>query len=154
MEWKDIVGYEGYYQVSENGDIKSLRTPDKLRKVYTPEYGHKTIALNKAGWELTHTIHRLVYEAFVGEIPKDYVVHHKDENPQNNHFSNLEIMQHEKHVSLHVAGEKQWLSKFSAEEISNIRDRSSRESVEDIADSLNVSYSTINRIVRYKTYKK
>lgn len=48
-------------------------------------------------------IHRLVWEAFVGEIPKGYIVHHKDGNRQNNSLSNLKLVTTKEHHDIHLA---------------------------------------------------
>lgn len=48
-------------------------------------------------------IHRLVWEAFVGEIPKGYIVHHKDGNRQNNSLSNLQLVTTKEHHDIHLA---------------------------------------------------
>ena len=48
-------------------------------------------------------IHRLVWEAFVGEIPKGYIVHHKDGNRQNNSLSNLQLVTAKEHHDIHLA---------------------------------------------------
>jgi len=47
------------------------------------------------------TIHKAVYQTYIGPIPKGYIVHHKDLNPANNHFSNLVAMTRTDHVILH-----------------------------------------------------
>ena len=56
-------------------------------------------------------VHRIVYEAFVGEIPDGYDIHHKDGNPINNMLSNLESVQHSGHISKHMIGQKHTLGK-------------------------------------------
>lgn len=99
-EWKDVKGFEGRFQISNYGNIKSfLASKD----------GVKRSVKNSKGWYLTvrlddeqgiwHTkrIHRLVAEHFIGEIPKGYHVHHKDGNRQNNRVDNLEIIHPKKH---------------------------------------------------------
>lgn len=49
-------------------------------------------------------LHRLVWQTFVGLIPKGYVIHHKDGNTRNNELSNLKIMKHEEHSKFHNTG--------------------------------------------------
>lgn len=95
--WKDIVGYEGLYQVSNLGRIKSLARIDTLghkRKehimaIRTNKRGYQAVNLFK-GKEYTHKIHRLVALAFIPN-PHNYpMINHKDENPSNNCVNNLE----------------------------------------------------------------
>ena len=99
-EWKWIKGYEGLYQISNLGRLKSFRKKKD---------GYITSNVNKDGWYLTvnlydelrrmktKRIHVLVAEAFIGEITKGYHVHHKDGNKQNNRVDNLEIISPKKH---------------------------------------------------------
>ena len=90
-EWKDIVGYEGLYQVSNLGRVKSLRK-NKIRKPTANSRGYKQVDLWKSG-KVTHTsIHRLVAFHFL-EVPVNYKemeVNHKDEDKTNNRADNLE----------------------------------------------------------------
>ncbi len=51
-------------------------------------------------------LHRLIFERFYGEIPKDCVVHHKDNNSLNNCLMNLQLLTHSNHTSLHHTGLK------------------------------------------------
>lgn len=90
--WKDIVGYEGFYKISNFGNVKSFH----YGKEYLLKLGiekdklyHK-VSLNKYGKIKTIRVHRLVAKAF---IPNPYNlpdVNHKDENKQNNMVQNLE----------------------------------------------------------------
>lgn len=89
--WKAIKGYEGLYEVSNTGKVRSL----KFGKVKELSPGNSSryliVDLCKEGKRQHFKVHRLVVEAFIGEIPKGLVVNHKDENPQNNNVDNLEI---------------------------------------------------------------
>lgn len=96
--WKDIAGYEGKYQVSSLGRIKSLPITDGrcLRsdaKVLSPvqdKTGYYRVHLRRDGRDKRLSVHRLVAMAFV-ENPNMYkYVNHKDENKTNNNASNLE----------------------------------------------------------------
>ena len=97
-EWRDIVGYEGIYQVSNWGRVKSL--PRKIKNQYGKEErmmtqrldkdGYKRVGLNKDGKQIYYGVHRLVAQAFI-ENPYNYQqVNHKDENKANNKVDNLE----------------------------------------------------------------
>ena len=99
--WKDIEGYEGLYQVSNYGNIKSLskvvknaygvhRTEDKIFKPQTKKNGYLQIQLSKNGKQKHYKVHRLVALTYIAN-PNNYpCVNHKDENKLNNHVSNLE----------------------------------------------------------------
>lgn len=85
--WKDIEGYEKLYQVSNLGNVKSLRT-NTILKTGNGEY--KKVILCNNGNRKTIAVHRLVAEAFIPN-PNNYPqVNHKDENKHNNCIYNLE----------------------------------------------------------------
>lgn len=92
--WKDVIGYEGFYQVSNKGNVKSLswRNTGTVRNL-TPKVtnrGYSHVHLYSDGIPKSHTIHRLVALHFI-KNPLNYpVINHKDENPSNNHAENLE----------------------------------------------------------------
>ena len=104
-EWRDIEGYEGLYQVSNEGRVKSLeRYVDNrwgtkqfvkgkvLANVKTQGYWY--VGLNKNGKYKRYRIHRLVAEAFIPNPNNLLEVNHKDENPDNNTVENLEWCEH------------------------------------------------------------
>lgn len=91
--WKDIKGYEGLYQVSNKGNVKSLNYhKEGYEKTLKPKKHNKGyLQIQLMGKEnRTFTIHRLVAEAFLPN-PNNYpCINHKDENKQNNSLDNLE----------------------------------------------------------------
>lgn len=92
--WRDIGGYEGSYQVSSYGNIKSLNFHNTGRPALlsqeTTKLGYKRVTLSKDGKVRRFSIHRLVATAFISN-PNNYpCINHKDENPSNNHMDNLE----------------------------------------------------------------
>lgn len=91
--WKDIPGYEGLYQISNLGRIKSLynykRNGTNILKPRIKR-GYFQLGLRKEGIRKWYGIHRLVAKAFIPN-PKNYpCINHKDENPLNNNVENLE----------------------------------------------------------------
>lgn len=92
--WKDIPEYEGLYQVSDLGRVRSLNYNQtgeiKLLKQSTNKKGYKQISLYKNGKEKKYRVHRLVAIAFLPN-PNNYKeVNHKDECKSNNNMNNLE----------------------------------------------------------------
>lgn len=86
--WKDIEGYEGLYQVSNMGNIKSLRTNKNCYLSNSKIY--KRVLLSKNGKAKGYSVHRLVAQAFIPN-PNNYpCVNHLDYNGSNNKASNLE----------------------------------------------------------------
>ena len=90
--WKPIKGYEGLYQVSNFGRVKSLKFGKEriLKQSKDKKTGHLHVVLCKNGIVKTYYVHRLVAEAFIDNTDNLHCVNHKDENPQNNVVSNLE----------------------------------------------------------------
>lgn len=89
--WKDIEGYEGLYQVSNWGRVKSLKFgKEKILKPQTDINNYLRLYLFKDGKGKSFSVHRLVASAFVPN-PQNYpIINHIDENKQNNNFLNLE----------------------------------------------------------------
>lgn len=88
--WKPVVNYEGEYEVSNLGRVRSLKS-GKLLKPCGIGKNYLRVCLCKDGERKNYLIHRLVVEAFISPIPQGMVVNHKDENPSNNCVENLEI---------------------------------------------------------------
>lgn len=92
--WKDIAGYEGKYQVSNLGRVKSLNYKrsgkEEIMEPYKVGGGYLQVHLCKNGERDKQYVHRLVAEAFLPNPENLPFVNHKDENPENNIVSNLE----------------------------------------------------------------
>lgn len=87
--YKDIQGYEGKYQISNLGNVYSLITNKILKPGLTLD-GYYQVNLYKNGVKKHLYIHRLVAQSFL-DNPNNYpIINHKDENPMNNIYSNLE----------------------------------------------------------------
>ena len=99
--WKDIEGYEGLYQVSNMGRVKSVErtvrngrgyriVPEKIKEPYDNGHGYLLVALYKDGNREQPLVHRLVATAFLENPDNLPEVNHKDENKYNNCMDNLE----------------------------------------------------------------
>lgn len=92
--WKDISGYEGLYQVSNFGNVKSLnwRRTGKPKNLYLKAHnrGYLQVELAKNGVKKSFMVHRLVAEAFIKNPNGFPVINHKDEDKTNNCVNNLE----------------------------------------------------------------
>lgn len=92
--WKDIKGYEGFYKISNLGNIKSLPRNGtiKYEKILKPNNvaGYYQVSLQKNGIVEHKKIHRLVAEAFIQNPKEKKEVNHIDGNKHNNSVDNLE----------------------------------------------------------------
>lgn len=99
--WKDIDGYEGIYQVSNLGNVKScervvtsglrqVKVAKRMMSACKNNKGYPVVLLSKAGKYRTHSVHRLVAESHIPN-PNNYTqVNHKDGIKHNNNSENLE----------------------------------------------------------------
>lgn len=90
MLWKDVIGFEGLYYISEYGDIRSSYKSKKILKPKKDKDGYSGVALFKSGKHHHLRVHRLVAQAFLENPDNLPVVNHKDLDVRNNHYSNLE----------------------------------------------------------------
>ena len=110
--WKDVLDYEGLYQVSDLGRVKSLAKswvagnsavmtkPDTIFKFNKNSSGYFNVTLRKNGKMSTNSVHRLVYEAFNGKT--DLQIDHIVEGSQSdNRLCNLQAVTLRQNVSKH-----------------------------------------------------
>lgn len=106
-KWLPVLGYEGLYEVSDMGRVRSLDRvifpkPSTLRPGHTIRFlkgrvlkfgfqksGHRTVVLSRESIEITHWVHKLVMRAFVGPRPKGRQVCHRDGDGANNRLTNM-----------------------------------------------------------------
>lgn len=111
--WKDIPGYEGYYQVSNLGRVKSLNRTvfirenvkgvkrERIMKTPVNSQGYPLVRLTKNGIPKPFKVHRLVAIVFLNHTPcgMNKVVDHIDGNTKNNHLDNLRIVTQRENAS-------------------------------------------------------
>jgi len=93
--WKDIVGYEGLYQISNFGNVKRIYfDKEKMLNLTLNNRSYLRICLSKNGIKKTKQVHQLVAMAFKNHIPcgMKFVINHIDYNKLNNREDNLEIV--------------------------------------------------------------
>lgn len=104
-EWKPVVGYEQYAEVSNHGRIRTIAreyvksngakcyVKSRISKTYFMDSGYEVVTIylyDKGGLKQKKLVHRLVAEAFVANPNNLPQVNHLDENKGNNHYLNLE----------------------------------------------------------------
>lgn len=96
--WKDIEGYEGLYQVSNEGRVRSIarvdrfgrRVSERIMKPNVQKSGYHMVQLCRNGVHEAKLIHRLVALSFIPKPDDKNEINHIDENPANNRADNLE----------------------------------------------------------------
>jgi hypothetical protein len=159
-EWKDIEGYEGLYQVSNHGRVKSFKYgKEKILKGSITTKGYLQVYLHKDNKIKRFNGHRLIAIHFIPNPDNKPQVNHIDGNKLNNNISNLEWNTQSENLNhafdtglkISVKGEHHVLSKLTEEEVLEIR-RSDLKRVE-LAKIYNVHISLIHRIKRNECWK-
>jgi len=173
-EWREVIGYEGYNEVSNIGRVRTMDRFIKNRlgavrfyksRIITPfteKHGHQTVSLNRHNIKITCLVHILVLEAFIGKRPKGLVTRHLDGNPSNNKPCNLkwgtpsENQQDRKTHGTYHYGEACVQAKLTNKQAEQIRKRyvrgSSDNGLKSLADDYNVSIQIISYIINKITY--
>lgn len=162
--WKDVVGYEGYYQVSNLGNVRSVtrsvsvtrwgagRTqvfPGKPIAQQTGTRGYKFVILVKDRDRKGLEVHVLVAKAFLGPRPANHDVHHKDSNPANNRLDNLVYLHKSYHQHITHRGENAPKARLTEPEVKEILKLLAQgKTQKEIAERYHVSRSTIGEINR------
>ena len=161
--WKDIPGYEGYYQASNLGKIRSLdhttivnckdgsvRIRPIKGKVIKPakrnNYGHIGVSLVVEGKQKTMDVHTLIMITFVGPRPEGMVIRHLNDNPLDNRLDNLTYGTPQQNiVDAYNNGSK--IRKFNNSDVLEIREllNSGMRNI-DVAWLYGVDVSTISDI--------
>jgi hypothetical protein len=92
-QWRPVVGYEGLYEVSDLGRVRSTRRRGAVggiaKQFVSNRNGYWVVNLHRPGGHAHRTVHGMVMESFVGPRPAGMDIRHLDGNPQNARLSNL-----------------------------------------------------------------
>ena len=116
--WKDVLEYEGLYEVSNLGRVRKVI----IRKPYFSNKGYLCVTLCKNAKHKPDNIHKLVYEAFHGKVPKGLIIHHKDANRANPNLDNLEVVTYSENIRAAIdCGNREYTDKQRAASIRNVK---------------------------------
>jgi len=101
--WLPVVGYEGLYEVSSNGLVRSIYRYKRVLKPMISNSGYERVDLFKNKTRKQFSVHRLVAQAFCDNPNNFDVVNHKDECKTNNNYENLEWVSHADNCSYGTA---------------------------------------------------
>lgn len=149
-EWKDIPNYEGIYQASNLGRVKSLEKIDALghrlkEKILKPQINHRgyyRVNLYKNSIQNNYYIHRLVFEAFNGPIPEGLQVNHINEIKTDNRLSNLNLMTAKENINWGTRNER------AGKVLKNRKDQSKSVLQYDLQDNFVKEYASTRQVER------
>lgn len=151
-EWKDIKGFEGYYQISNLGRVKSVERysaqkhliKEKLLNIHHNNSGYCDISLYIDGVRYHRKVHRLVAEAFIPNPNNLPEVDHIDTNKDNNCVDNLRWVTHsENHLNPLTVQKKREI---------NLGKKLSQATIEKISKRISV-YKDGFKLATFQSYK-
>lgn len=172
--WADINGFEGFYQVSTHGRVRSVIHKDKYGRTFggnilkqtLTDAGYYRVHLSRFELRSMQFVHRLVAETFIPNPSGLPEVNHKDEKPKNNNVDNLEWCDHKYNINygnrnrlsgIKHRGEKCYFSKMKESDVREIRKMTNGHITKSLSMELsrhyNVSMGAINNIARKYTWK-
>lgn len=156
-EWRPIEGYEGSYEISSLGRVRSIRVwtnglKPKVKKPNTHRLGYKFIFLSKDAKPKNYYVHRLVAAAFIGPA-NGREVNHKNGDKTDNRVWNLEYTDRSgnmRHAAITMGvnrGEKSGRAKLTAEKVREIRSLAKTVGPSAIAERFGIASGTVSNIV-------
>ena len=166
-KWKPVVGYEGIYEVSDSGRVRTDSRASSVHKRYRPgtvlkpneaSNGYLHVPLNRKGKKLP-TIHSLVLTAFKGPKPAGQESRHIDGNNKNNKAKNLAWGTRKQNASDRIThgtslnGTRHPLSKLTENQVLEIRQMWERGSTQAfLAVNFRISKSNVRSILKRRTW--
>lgn len=161
-QWLPVVGFEGYYDVSSHGRVRSLPRRKCRGRILKPQplpAGYLQVNLSVSNVRYTRSVHTLVMRAFEGPCPPGEEVRHLDGNPANNRRSNLAYGTHDENAQDMIrhgrtrAGTRHYRSILTDADVDTIRAAHHNGSrVTDLARQYHASKAAISRIVNGLSY--
>jgi hypothetical protein len=166
-QWKPVNGYEGWYEVNQNGVIKRVRsgtgTQCKILKFYVDTKGYKSHTLTKSGIQRNHLTHRIVAKAFMQNPENKPCINHIDSNRLNSKVSNLEWCTYKENTQHCIVsgrfnsqahslkGEKNPKSIITTEQVREIR--KSKLSLKELSVIYGLQWKYVSKVKNGGTWK-
>jgi hypothetical protein len=165
--WRDIPNFEGHYQVSDTGKIRSLKYRNKqglirVLKPHVGKWGYAYHILCKAGKRFTVKNHKAVMDAFVGPA-NGLHVNHIDGDKLNNNLDNLEYVTSQENTQHAVdigliqpqCGESHGNARLKASQVAEIRRLYKTENftLKELGAMYSISFQHVSDIVNFRKWK-
>ena len=157
-EWRPVVGYEGWYEISNQGQVKRVAGGRGVRRpILNPtvgKVGYKSVTLSTgtAANRPRLYVHSLVAGAFIGVRPPGYTVNHKDGDKLNNFAANLEYvtrgdnLRHAARIGLLARGERCGNARVTEAQVLAIREMKGRLTYAAIAKLYGIGNASAWRV--------
>lgn len=171
MKWKPIPSYDGLYEVSDTGLVRSLdrkiitsngqvrRYKGKVFDLNLDKRGYPRASLSSAGKTKKVFVHQLVALVFLGKPPKGYEVCHNDGNKLNCNKNNLRYDTHKENIgdrryhNTDNKGIRNGKAKITEKEVKLIRKQAKNKPAAKLAKIFGLHEKHIIRIIRHKSWK-
>lgn len=169
--WKNVIGYEGHYQVSNGGLVRGVDRVDgnghwrkgKMMTMTDNGVGHFTVMLSINATYKRCLVQKLVMRAFVGDVPEGHNINHKNGNTKDNRLDNLEYVtfsentQHALKVlerEMGLRGSRNPGAKLTDRQVVEIRQlyATGKYSARQLSEIYPASRSAIGEVVAMRTY--
>ena len=146
--WKQFETKKSIIKISNYGNVESIKWNNKT-------INENIVRINYFGRPFIgykYAVHRMVYELFVGQIPKGYVIHHIDLNKKNNNLDNLFLCTISEHMILHNLNERNKHVEIGRKTKGRKRNKLSQDSKDKIRDAI-IGLRAYNNGIDVKMFK-
>ena len=169
--WLDVLNFEGLYQVSNLGNVRSLQKSKKhskkdsiLLRPNKTRYGYNHVVLTKGDKKCDFLVHRLVAAAFIQNPENKPCVNHKDSDKTNNNVNNLEWCTHKENIRHAIdsnrmdwtkakRGSEHGMAILNEEKVLAIKRALKFKTIKEVSIIFDISYNLTYMIAKEKNWK-